>query len=322
VDKGAGPARSVDRRRSGPLRAHGPGMRSRQSATSAITLLGGVSTFGELVAYCGRTSLRRAVSDGSIRRVGRGRYVIATVAEHRQRAHGLTGALSHLSAAVHHGWKVKFVPADAWVTVPRNRHVRGSRDGLHLHWSDLSPAEVAAGVTTPLRTILDCARVLPFDEALAVADSAIRSGRVSKPALLRAAGATRGPGATAIRRVALHADGRADNPLESVLRAHGLDAGLGLTPQLVVAEPGFFAVADLGNEALRLVVEAEGYETHGSRAGLRADCVRHTGYALHGWSSLRFAYEDAMYDREWVLWVFRSWKAGGATTAPPRTAAA
>ncbi len=289
---------------------------------TAISRLRGVASFGELVARSGRASIRRALCDGSIRRVGRGRYVVATVAEHRQRAHGLTGVLSHLSAAIHHGWKVKLVPTEAWVTVPRCRHVRGSRDGLRLHWSEVTAAEASAGVTSPIRTVLDCARVLPFDEALAVADSALRSGRVSKVALQRAAESTRGPGSTAIRRVAQHADRRADNPLESVLRAHALDAGLHLTPQLVIAEPGFFAVADLGDQGLRLAVEAEGYETHGSRAGLRADCVRHTGYALHGWTSLRFSYEDAMYEREWVIWVFRSWMAGEATAPPPRRRAA
>lgn len=106
--------------------------------------------------------------------------------------------------------------------------------------------------------------------------------------------------------------------MESVLRAHGLYAGLQLTPQLVIAEPGFFALADLGDEAHRLVVEAEGYETHGIRAGRRADCVRHTGYALH----VRFAYEDAMYEKEWVIWVFQSWLTGESTTPPPRRRAA
>src|SRR5664280_901428 len=174
----------------------------------------------------------------------------------------------------------------------------------------------------PARTVLDCARALPFDEALAVADSALRSGRVSKTALRAAAAAARGPGSSTVRRVERHADHRAVNPLESVLRALALEAGLDLTPQLVVAEPGFFAVADLGDEQLRLVVEADGFEHHGTRAGLRADCARHTGYALHGWTSLRFSYEDAMYASGWVVWVFRSWRTGEITAPPDHPEAA
>ena len=110
--------------------------------------------------------------------------------------------------------------------------MRGSREGVRLHWADLTAAEVSARLTSPLRTVLDCTRVLPFDEALAVADFALRSGRVSKTALGAAAAATRGTGSSAVRRVARHADHRAVNPLESVLRALALEAGLDLTPQL------------------------------------------------------------------------------------------
>lgn len=201
-------------------------------SNNAISRLGGVATWAEFIAEMGRAGLRRAFDYGSIIRVARGRYVIGAVSEHRRRAHGLTGVLSHLSAAVHHGWRVKLVPTEAWITVPRTRHVRGSREGVRLHWADLTAAEVSAGLTSPLRTVLDCARVLPFDEALAVADFAVRSGRVSKTALGAAAAATRGPGSSAVRRVARHADHRAVNPLESVLRALALEAGLDLTPQL------------------------------------------------------------------------------------------
>ncbi|MDX6294410.1 MAG: hypothetical protein QOH50_3485, partial [Kribbellaceae bacterium] len=43
-----------------------------------------------------------------------------------------------------------------------------------MHWADLSVAEREAGVTEPLRTVLDCARTLPFGEALAVADKAVQ----------------------------------------------------------------------------------------------------------------------------------------------------
>lgn len=35
---------------------------------------------------------------------------------------------------------------------------------------------MVTGVTSPPRTVADCARWLPFDEALAVADSAMRAG--------------------------------------------------------------------------------------------------------------------------------------------------
>jgi very-short-patch-repair endonuclease len=70
------------------------------------------------------------------------------------------------------------------------------------------------------------------------------------------------------------------------------------------------------------VVEADGFEHHGTRVGLRADCARHTRYALHGWTSLRFSYEDAMYASDWVVWVFRSWLTGEITAPPDHPEAA
>ena len=185
------------------------------SSRSAITRLGGVATWTELIADVGRVGLRRALDSGSIIRVGRGRYVAAATSEHRSRAHSLTGLVSHLSAAVHHGWKVKCVPAEAWVTVPRTRHVRAAPEGVRIHWADLPADEASAGVTHPLRTVLDCARVLPFDEALALADSALRSGTVSKEDLARLR--RRRPGPARHRSVASRPTPMAAPPTRSSL---------------------------------------------------------------------------------------------------------
>lgn len=297
-------------------------MSTRPPADQALDDLGGTATKSELAVRCGRRAVIRAVDDGSIIRLSKGHYATAKVSEHRAVAHGLAGVTSHLSAAIHHGWKVKHAPREAWVGVPRQRHWAAAIEGVRIHWMPLTREELRSGVTSPLRTVLDCARSLPFDEALAVADSALRSGMVTAADLRHAAASARGPGSIAVRRVARHADGRAKNPLESVLRALTLAAGLHLTPQTVVAAPGFFALADLGDKKVRLVVEADGFEHHGTRAGLRADCARHTGYAQHGWTSLRFTYEDVLYSPEWVIWVLRSWRTGEVTTPPHRRTAA
>jgi very-short-patch-repair endonuclease len=298
------------------------GMSSITAPALALLSLGGTATRSELVERCGRGAVQAALDDGSIVRVGKGRYVPAHVSEHRAIAAGVAGVMSHLSAAIHHGWKIKNPPLEAWVAVPRQRHAAARTPGVRIHWAPLTRSELRSGVTSPLRTVLDCARALPFDAALAVADSALRSGTVTSGDLRAAAEAARGPGSIAVRRVARHADGRAKNPLESVLRGLALSAGLDLTPQFVVAEPGFFAIADLGDTKLRLVVEADGFETHGTRAGLRADCVRHTGYAQYGWTSLRFTYEDVLFSPEWVIWVLRTWRKAEAGSPPRRHASA
>lgn len=296
------------------------------SVVLTLTRLGGCATTAELRRHHSKHVIETARRTGAIVRTSRGRYTLPSTDKHRQLAHARTATLSHLSAALHYGWKVKTIPDKAQVLVPSKRRVSlDHRATVDPHWAELEPHEFRDGVTSPLRTVLDCARTLPFDEALAVADSALRSRKVHIEELRRAGPGLRGPGARAARRVIKHANGKAANPLESVIRALAIEEGFDLTPQFQFAESGVFAIVDLASEGLRLVVEAEGYETHGTRSGLRRDCRRHSLFAVWGWDSLRFAYEDAMYEQDWVRWVFRSWRItheGGIPSVPPRIARA
>jgi hypothetical protein len=71
-------------------------------------------------------------------------------------------------------------------------------------------------VTSPARTVVDCARTLPPRDALAIADAALRSGRVRPDTLAAALERARGwPGAPLARRVIALADGRRETALES-----------------------------------------------------------------------------------------------------------
>ncbi|HYN66912.1 MAG TPA: DUF559 domain-containing protein [Ornithinibacter sp.] len=286
-----------------------------------VAFLGGVSRWRELRVVHPARLIRRSIDAGAVVRAAKGRYVLPSTAEQLATAHARSGVLSHLSAAVHHGWKVKTLPDAAWVTLARNRRLRpGQLVDVIPRLADLAPDQVRDGVTTPLRTVLDCCRSLPFDEALAVADSALRSRAVTGTELSESASRAAGPGARRVRRVAAHADARAANPFESVLRALTIEEGFELTPQLELSAPGMYAVVDLGSEELRLAVEADGFEHHGTRKGLRKDCRRHTEFAVFDYSSLRFAYEDVMYEPMWVRWALRTWRdvrEGRATEAPP-----
>ena len=145
-------------------------------------------------------------------------------------ANRLSGVVSHRSAALLHGWEVKVVPDLPDVTVRAKRHLgEGQRDGVAPHWSDLTPDEVHQGLTTVERTLVDCLRSLPFDEALAIADSALRHRSISKHRLVELAAGMHGRGAAQARRVAKEATHLAANPFESVLR--GLDNVI-LTPHI------------------------------------------------------------------------------------------
>jgi very-short-patch-repair endonuclease len=286
-----------------------------------VALLGGVATWRDLRVEHPARLVRRAAADGAVVRAGQGRYLLPTTSEHLRTAQSLGATLSHLSAAQSHGWAVKTVPERAWVTVRHKRHLLPHQRPLVVpRWADLGPDDARQGVTTPVRTVIDCARALPFDEGLAVGDSALRNRDLTREELADAAALVRGPGARRVRRVAAHADARAANPFESVLRALCIEEGYQLTPQLQVADAGLYAIVDLGSEELRLAVEADGFEHHGTRHGLRRDCRRHTEFAVVGWSSLRFSFEDVMHDQAWVRWALRSWRvarAGGPLEDPP-----
>jgi very-short-patch-repair endonuclease len=289
---------------------------------AALTRFGGCATWGQLVACCSGHAIKKAVERGDILRTGRGRYALPLVETHLREAHRLGAVLSTLSAAAVYRWPVKTPPQQPWVTVRRKRHLSPTRRrGVHVAWRDLPPEEIVDGVTSPLRTVLDCAMFLPFDEALAVADSALRSGKVRPHDLVDAARAVRGIGAPQARAVASSADARAANPFESVLRAICLDIpGLDLRPQFQVTGDGIWTMVDLADERLRLVIEAEGYEFHGTRRGLVKDCRRYTEITVLGWSILRFTWEDVKLSPAWVRWAVTGWlaqRAGHVVQAPP-----
>jgi very-short-patch-repair endonuclease len=151
--------------------------------------------------------------------------------------------------------------------------------------------------------VVDCARALPFDQALAIADSALRHRSVTREQLQAAAtSGMRGRGSPAVVHVLLAADGRADNPFESTLRAISLDVpGLQLVPQVEIHRKGHRKVRpDLVDELLRIVAEADSFEHHGSRNALTIDCARYDNLVADGWTVLRFAWEQVMYEPDWV----------------------
>lgn len=284
---------------------------------------GGAATYGDLRRTHSRRAIAAAVGAGEIQRLRRGRYAVAGLERAPAVAVRLNGVLSHLSAARSYGWAVRDEPDRPWVIVPRGRHVTaGDREVAHVIRADLTDSEHHAGRTDALRTVLDCARALPFDAALAVADSALRAEDVDVADLWAAGDRAAGPGAPRVRRVARAADGRAANPMESVLRAITLDVPeFTFIPQLRIADSGLWATVDLGDPEARVVLEAEGFAAHQSRRDLLRDSRRYTELVAWGWEVLRFSWEDVMLRPEWARWAIRAVairRGGGRVPAPPR----
>lgn len=270
----------------------------------ALERLGGVAGTRSLLRLSTRRRLRRAAARGRILQVSRGQFALPTASEARQRAGELTAVVSLRSAAAHYGWKMKSQPPVPELTIRRDRKVEaGRRVGVRLLKADLPHDDVRHGVTTPLRTVVDCARHLPFDEALAIADSALRNGDVTREDLAWAAVVVQGAGAGAVRKVLGHADGRAANPFESVLRALCIEAGLDVEPQVPLDLGTGTVHPDLLNRVLRLVVEADSHAFHTKRKAHARDCARYNLMVIRGWRVLRFSWEQVMHDQAYVRWV-------------------
>lgn len=271
------------------------------SVVEWLAELGGLATWGALVRLTSRPEVEAAIAGGDIVRVARGRYTLAGLAKGQREAHRLTGVLSHVSAALHWGWEVKAVPKEPDVTVPKWRTLTlEQRRGVRLHRANLTADEVVDGVTSQEVTLLQCLRTLPFDEALAIADSALRSG-FGKQALEQIGDQAAGPGAPQIRRVVREATDRAANPFESVLRAIALDVpGLSMRPQVHIPDFGDAVRPDLVDEDLRLVAEADSFEWHGGREDLAKDARRYNLLVVNGWIVLRFSWDDVMHDQGYV----------------------
>lgn len=267
-----------------------------------LTRSGGVADGRTLVAFTSRRKVRTAHERGEIIRDARGRYALPSAPEPRREAARLSAVITGLSAAAEYGWELKVQPSRPVLSVPRNRKVPAERRReVDLSWRDIPADQVWNGVLCPGPTVIDCAKTLPFDEALTVADSALRHEAVTRQEIRRLAEMVPTTGRAQCLRVAREASPLSDNPFESVLRAIALEIpGLDLQPQVVISESGFVGRPDLVDVRRRLVVEAESFEYHGKRKALKRDCERYTELVLREWTVIRFAWEHVMFEPEYV----------------------
>jgi very-short-patch-repair endonuclease len=245
--------------------------------------------------------LAAAVQRGEVERLARGVYGIPGLGPDLAVAIAYDGVLSHTSAAA--AWRLPLlvVPEKPHVTLPVNRNARPGPPAV-LHWAAIPPADLSTRRTSLVRTVSDCARILPFGEALAVADAALAAGRLSHGELEAAVAAMRGPGRPNAVRVAAAATGRAESFLESMLRSLLVTAGIdGFEPQVLIDAGGFRARVDLAHRPARIALEAEGYEFHGSPRDFAADCRRYDELIAAGWLVLRFTYQQVIGDPDWVV---------------------
>jgi predicted transcriptional regulator of viral defense system len=182
--------------------------------------------------------------------------------------------VSHGSAAVLHG-------LPSFETLTRVHLTRSDGRGklrgyVHLHVAPVDASELVVldgvAVTSLARTVVDLARALPFAEAVATGDAALRLGLAAEDLDEALSRAGRRPGIGGARRVAAFADGRSESVGESLSRV--VLHRLGLAPttlQLEVFDPGgrFVGRSDFGWEDRRTLGEFDGRVKYGR--SLRSD---------------------------------------------------
>lgn len=274
-------------------------------AVAALARLGGIATAAELLGLTSRKRVRRAVTAGWIVHVSRSRYALPSHDEAQAVAVAVDGHLRLLSAAAHWGWKVKW--AAPWPQIQVTTKPEETVDAS-LTIGALPRADLDGWATSRVRTVLDCAAELPFDEALAVADSALRSGEVTREQLEAAASTD------AVRRVVAHSSPLAANPFESVLRAILIEAGISAVPQWETTIGGVTYHPDLADPFHGIAIEANSFAHHAAKADHDADCVRYNALVTGGWIVLRFTWEQVMFSPGEVVATVR------AALALPRAA--
>jgi hypothetical protein len=243
---------------------------------------------------------------------------------HRLAAHAARDDLadaavfSHITAAVLHGWPVWHLDLGR-VHVTRSRRA-GGRCGhrVHVRAAPLRPDEVVVvdglPVTAPARTVVDVGRSAPFEEAVVVADAALRSGMVTPDELVDAVDrAGRRRGAPAARRVVAFADGRSESVGESRSRVaiHRAELPAPMLQWAVLDPRGrLLGRTDFGWPALRTVGEFDGLVKYGIllRPGetatdavlaekRREDAVRAEGFAVVRWAWADLSHFAPVADR-------------------------
>jgi very-short-patch-repair endonuclease len=276
-------------------------------AVSALTRLGGIGSTADLLELTTRKRLRRAVVDRTIVHVSRGRYALPSADLARSLAAEVDGHLRLLSAVAHWGWESKWPARHPQLGIA---HRPDRPVEAEVFVGAVPRRDIDGWATSKVRTVLDCAAELPFDEALAVADSALRHGDVTRDELEVAMGDD-----PRVHRVVAHATELAANPFESVLRAILVEAGIGVVPQWETTIGRVTYHPDLAEPFAGLAIEANSWRHHAGKAEHDADCRRYNALVVGGWTVLRFTWEQVMFSPWEVVATVRGVLALGATSA-------
>lgn len=266
---------------------------------AALEQLGGIARAADIVTLSSRRRLRTAVSNKTVIHVDRDRYALPVTDLGKRLAAEHNLHLTHLSAALHHGWEVRTSPSVPHLLLPSGQERPTNRARFWTY--DARHEDLDGWSTSPLVTVMLCARDLPFAAALTVADSALRHGSVTHEEIVMAGHTWRGGNKEQVEKVAAHANALAANAFESGLRAITAAAGYEFIPQYEVRVGALTVHPDLVDPINGIILEADSWGFHADKEAHDRDCQRYTMLASDGWIVLRFTYDQVMFQPEYVL---------------------
>jgi very-short-patch-repair endonuclease len=263
-----------------------------------------------LAAGWSNSGVQRALRKGLLRRVAYDTYVSAgqEVSElgYLLASEGRLPVLSHRSAARAWGLPVA-QPANIELTVPRGCSRRSLPTEARIHQSDRAMRDLmivdGVRVTSIGRTLLDLAQAEPFEQAVIAIDAAVHGGLVTTIALNQLlADYRRSPGMRRVTDVVEATDGRAESPLETLLRLVLVRGGL--PPDDIQRFLRGIGRVDFWYAGV--VVEADGFAYHSDRASFRDDRRRNNACAAAGLLVLRFTWEDVHQEPDQIVAAVRA----------------
>ncbi len=177
----------------------------------------------------------------------------------------------------------------------RNRPRRGDVRGRRLQVPPDHQADCGGVVaTTPARTWLDCAEVIPVPHLVAMGDVILRRRLASRTDLTAiTTWARRRRGVVSARRALPVLDERSESPGESLVRAHLVLGGIP-RPECnydIIDRGEWFARADLAWPAARVIVEYDGV-VHLEERQRRSDAARRNLLQAAGWHVITLTSAD------------------------------
>lgn len=267
-------------------------------------LAGGAARYCDLAgAGVARSEINRLLRAGTLVRVRRGIYALATVHEARQAALAHGGIPACVTAGNLLGlWTPEAAGVHVWMA-------EGGHEYPHVgcacvtHWDGAAPVQPSELPTVP-RTLLQIARCQPAEVFFAALESALKQQVLSSTqrAWLRRSVPP------ALRQSVDEARSNADSGLESIVRFRLLRVGVRVRSQVYVRGVGRVDFL-LGNS---LILEVDGRENHDGELKRHKDLVRDAKSAALGFETLRYDYALIMYQWHLVEAAIRAKIATGA----------